>query len=55
MTTLKALLIDDRGAALVEYALVIALLAVASITAVTLLGSALKTVFSSMSTKLAAA
>jgi len=46
---------NDRGAALVEYALLVALIAVVCIAAVTTLGQAASTKFSSVSSSIAAA
>ena len=43
---------DDRGASLVEYALLVALIAVVCIAAVTLLGEAASEKFSDVSTEL---
>ena len=42
----------ERGASLVEYALLVALIAVVCIAAVTLLGSSASTKFSSIATKI---
>lgn len=45
---------DDRGASLVEYALLVALIAVICVVAVTVLGDATSTSFSSTATGFAA-
>lgn len=45
---------DDRGASLVEYALLVALIAVICVVAVTVLGDAASTSFSSTATGFAA-
>jgi pilus assembly protein Flp/PilA len=55
LTNLKSVLVDEDGATLVEYALVVALIAIACIGTITALGSQIKTAFTDMSTKLAAA
>jgi pilus assembly protein Flp/PilA len=46
---------DERGAALAEYALLIALIAVVCVVAVTTLGTSISAVFSSIASSLAAA
>jgi len=46
---------DDEGAALVEYGLLVGLIAVVCITAVTLLGNQINTVFTDITTDLTAA
>jgi len=45
---------DDRGASLVEYALLVALIAIVCVVAVTVLGDAASTSFSSTATGFAA-
>jgi len=52
---IKALLSDDRGQDLVEYALVVAIIALGATVAMTALSTEINTVFTSISTKLAAA
>ena len=52
---IKALLSDDRGQDLVEYALVVAIIALGATVAMTSLSGEINTVFSNISTKLAAA
>jgi pilus assembly protein Flp/PilA len=44
---------DDEGATLVEYGLVVSLIAVAAIVAITALGGAVSTTFNNIATKLA--
>jgi pilus assembly protein Flp/PilA len=46
---------DERGAALAEYALLIALIAVVCVVAVTTLGTSISAVFSSIASSLGAA
>ena len=48
LTNLKSVLVDEDGATLVEYALVVALIAIACIGTVTALGSQIKTAFTDM-------
>jgi pilus assembly protein Flp/PilA len=55
LTNLKSVLVDEDGATLVEYALVVALIAIACIGTITALGGQIKQAFTDMSTKLAAA
>lgn len=55
ITNLKSVLVDEDGATLVEYALVVSLIAIACIGTVTLLGTQIKTAFSTMTASLAAA
>ena len=43
---LKSFLIDESGATMIEYGLIAALVSVAAITALTLLGTSLKNIFS---------
>jgi pilus assembly protein Flp/PilA len=43
---------DDEGATLVEYGLVVSLIAVAAIIAVTAVGTSIKTTFTNISTQL---
>ena len=53
MTTfLKSLLVEEDGATMVEYALMVALIAAAAVTAVTSLSSALSTKFGTVTTAL---
>jgi len=52
MKMLKRLLKEEKGQGLVEYALIIALVAVAIITAVTLLGTQIGSVFTYIKNKL---
>jgi pilus assembly protein Flp/PilA len=52
LNTLKALVKDDEGATLVEYALVIALIAIFCIVVLTQLGKQVSTEFSTISTNL---
>jgi len=54
-TTLSSMLRNDEGATLVEYSLVVALIAVAAIVAMTALGTSVKGLFTSMSGQLNAA
>jgi Flp pilus assembly pilin Flp len=54
MTLLRALLVDEDGATLVEYALIVSLLAVSSITALVLLSGNLNTLLNNLSAQLAA-
>jgi pilus assembly protein Flp/PilA len=51
LKNLKSVLIDEDGATLVEYALVVALIAVAAITAITLLGKNISTQFNTVAGK----
>ncbi len=51
-TTFIAMLKDDEGATLVEYGLVVSLIAVAAIIAVTAVGTSIKGTFENISTKL---
>lgn len=55
MTTLLATLKDDSGATAIEYGLIAALVSVAAITALTTMGSSLKSMFEAVSTALATA
>jgi len=52
LTSLNDVLRDDEGATLVEYSLVIALIAVACLTTLTTFGSNIKTLFSGLGTTL---
>jgi pilus assembly protein Flp/PilA len=54
-TTLSSMLRNDEGATLVEYSLVVALIAVAAITAMTLLGGKVSALFTTMGSELGAA
>jgi pilus assembly protein Flp/PilA len=51
-TAFIAMLKDDEGATLVEYGLVVSLIAVAAIIAVTAVGTSIKTTFTNISTQL---
>jgi pilus assembly protein Flp/PilA len=55
LTNLKSVLVDEDGATLVEYALVVSLIAIACIATVTALGGQINTAFTKMQTTLAAA
>ena len=55
LTNLRGVLCDNAGATLVEYALVVALIAIACIGTITALGGQVKATFTAISTKLAAA
>ena len=55
MTSLKRFLNNEDGATAIEYGLIAALIGVAIITAVGLVGSGLNTTFNTISTKLSAA
>ena len=48
LKNLNALLIDDEGATMVEYGLIVALIAVVCITAVTLIGTHLSSMFTTV-------
>lgn len=48
LKNLMALIADDEGATMVEYGLIVALIAVVCITAVTLIGSRLATMFTTV-------
>jgi pilus assembly protein Flp/PilA len=52
---LKALMRDENGATAIEYGLIAALIAVASITAIKGLGNQLKTTFNATSSQMSAA
>ncbi len=54
-TTLRSMLRDDEGATLVEYSLVVALIAVAAIAAMTLLGKNVSSLFTTMGDELTTA
>jgi pilus assembly protein Flp/PilA len=51
-TSFLAMLKDDEGATLVEYGLVVSLIAVAAIVAITALGTQVKDTFNSIATKI---
>ncbi|GAC1659510.1 MAG: hypothetical protein NVS4B13_04520 [Candidatus Elarobacter sp.] len=51
-TTFLDMLKDDEGATLVEYGLVVSLIAVAAIVAITALGTQVKNTFNSIATKI---
>ncbi len=55
VSTLRALAGDDDGATLVEYSLVVALIAVACIVAITYLGDKVKSLFSTVGNSVGAA
>ncbi|MDH5410247.1 MAG: Flp family type IVb pilin [Alphaproteobacteria bacterium] len=55
MSFLKAFLNDESGATMIEYGLVAALVSVAAIVALQLLGSQLQIIFNTVSSYLAAA
>jgi pilus assembly protein Flp/PilA len=48
LSTLRALVADEDGATLVEYSLVVALIAVACIVAISYLGGKIKSIFSTI-------
>jgi pilus assembly protein Flp/PilA len=52
---LESVLVDEDGATLVEYALVVSLIAIACIATVTALGAQINTAFTNMTAQLAAA
>jgi pilus assembly protein Flp/PilA len=54
-STLLALVGDEEGATLVEYSLIVALIAVATIVAVNFLGSKVKSLFSTVGNSVSAA
>jgi pilus assembly protein Flp/PilA len=47
-TTIRALIADEDGATLVEYSLVVALIAVAAIVAISYLGGKIRSLFSTV-------
>jgi len=49
LTTFRALLRDDEGATMVEYGLIVALIAVVCIVAVTAIGTRLSSMFTTVS------
>ena len=53
LKTLAAMLRDDEGATLVEYALIVALVSVAAIAALTLLGQNANTTLNNVAAKIA--
>jgi pilus assembly protein Flp/PilA len=55
ISRLKALMRDENGATAIEYGLIAALIAVASITAIKGLGNQLKTTFNATSSQMSAA
>jgi pilus assembly protein Flp/PilA len=55
LNQLKALWVDEEGATMVEYALMLGLIAVVCIAAVTAIGTAAQTKFTAASTALGAA
>jgi pilus assembly protein Flp/PilA len=54
-STLVSLIRDDRGATLVEYSLVVALIAVACIVSISFLGDKIKSLFSTVGNSIGAA
>lgn len=52
LATLRSLIRDDEGASMVEYGLLIALIAVVALTAVKLVGTNLSTLFNNVGTSL---
>lgn len=52
LTTLTTMLRDDEGATMVEYGLMVALVALVALTAVKLLGSNLSSLFNTVATTL---
>ena len=52
MTLIKKLVHDEQGATAIEYGLIAALIAVASITAMTSLGTTLRGTFNNVSSKM---
>ncbi len=55
MTIIKAFLNDESGATMIEYGLIAALVSVAAIAALTLVGDELVVIFGTVSSKLSAA
>jgi pilus assembly protein Flp/PilA len=55
MSFLKAFLKDESGATMIEYGLIAALVSVAAIAALTLLGAQLQTIFNAVKDSLATA
>jgi pilus assembly protein Flp/PilA len=53
MTTLRKIFADKKGATAIEYGLIAALIAIAAITAMTSLGSQLKTTFGKATSEMA--
>lgn len=53
--TLRSMVSNDEGATLVEYSLVVALIAVAAIGAMTILGGKVSTLFTTMGSELSSA
>lgn len=49
LKNLRAMLVDDEGATMVEYGLIVALIAVVCIAAVTLIGTRLSSTFTTVS------
>jgi pilus assembly protein Flp/PilA len=54
-STIRALIADEEGATLVEYSLVVALIAVAVIVAISYLGGKVKSLFSTVGNSVSAA
>lgn len=52
LATLKSMIRDDEGATMVEYGLLVALIALVALGAVTTLGTKLSTLFSNVATSL---
>jgi pilus assembly protein Flp/PilA len=55
LTTLRSMSLDEEGATLVEYSLVVALIAVLCIAAISFLGGKISTMFSTIGGSIAAA
>ena len=52
LTTLKTMIRDEEGATMVEYGLLVALIALVALAAVTTLGTHLSTLFNSVATSI---
>jgi pilus assembly protein Flp/PilA len=55
LSNVKSVLVNEDGATLVEYALIVSLIAIACIAVITTLGGTIKTAFTTLSTDLAKA
>ena len=55
LTNIKNMILDDQGATLVEYGLIVALIAAACIAAITLLGANITSLFNDVAGKVLAA
>jgi pilus assembly protein Flp/PilA len=55
LPTFRSLLVDDEGATLVEYSLVVALISVACIVSISYLGGKIKSLFSTIGNSVSAA